>query len=71
VPSEHLLTRKQAAAILGLEPQTLARWKWEGREDRPPEVVLGIRAIRYRESDLIRWIEDRTGGPSSPRQPRP
>jgi len=35
---DKLLTRRQAAEVLGFQPQTLARWKWEGREDRPPEV---------------------------------
>lgn len=62
---DRLLTRKQAAEVLGFQPQTLARWKWEGRADRPPEVVIGSRAIRYRASELSRWIaargEDRNG----------
>ena len=53
---DRLLTRKEAAEILGFQPQTLARWKWEGREDRPREVRVGSRAIRYRASDLLQWI---------------
>lgn len=56
---ETLLTRRQAAEVLGLQPQTLARWKWEGREDRPPEVRVGRRAVRYRASDLTKWIASR------------
>ncbi len=55
---DRLLTRKQAAEVLGFQPQTLARWKWEGRADRPPEVRLG-RAVRYRASELSRWIAER------------
>jgi predicted DNA-binding transcriptional regulator AlpA len=62
---DRLLTRKQAAEILGFQPQTLARWKWEGREDRPPEVVVGRRAVRYRASDLAKWIEARSVGASN------
>ncbi len=61
---DRLLTRRQAAEILGLQPQTLARWKWEGREDRPQEVRVGLRAVRYRASDLVRWIAARAEQPA-------
>jgi predicted DNA-binding transcriptional regulator AlpA len=61
---DRLLTRKQAAEILGFQPQTLARWKWEGREDRPREVRVGSRAVRYRASDLVRWIAARSERPA-------
>lgn len=61
---DRLLTRRQAAEILGLQPQTLARWKWEGREDRPQEVRVGLRAVRYRTSDLVRWIAARAEHPA-------
>jgi predicted DNA-binding transcriptional regulator AlpA len=60
---DRLLTRKQAAEVLGFQPQTLARWKWEGREDRPPEVRVG-RAGRYRASALSRWIAERGEQPT-------
>lgn len=70
---DRLLTRKQAAEVLGFQPQTLARWKWEGREDRPPEVRVG-RAVRYRASELSRWIAERgentTSGLTRTRNPR-
>lgn len=56
VLADRLLTRKEAAEILGFQPQTLARWKWQGRENRPREVRVGGRAIRYRASELSRWI---------------
>lgn len=59
---DKLLTRRQAAEVLGFQPQTLARWKWEGREDRPPEVRVGRRAVRYRASDLAKWIASRADG---------
>ena len=62
---DRLLTRKQAAEVLGFQPQTLARWKWEGREDRPPEVRVGRRAVRYRASDLEKWIASRVAGSST------
>jgi predicted DNA-binding transcriptional regulator AlpA len=56
---DRLLTSRQVAEVLGLQPQTLARWRWEGREDRPPEVRIGTRAIRYRASAVSRWIAER------------
>ena len=56
--TDRLLTRRQAAEVLGFQPQTLARWSWEGREDRPPELQVG-RAVRYRASDLSEWIANR------------
>lgn len=59
---DKLLTRRQAAEVLGFQPQTLARWKWEGREDRPPEVRVGRRAVRYRASGLAKWIASRADG---------
>ena len=66
---DRLLTRKQAAEVLGFQPQTLARWKWEGREDRPPEVRVG-RAVRYRASALARWIAERGEQPSGANRTR-
>lgn len=67
---DRLLTRKQAAEVLGFQPQTLARWKWEGREDRPPEVRVGSRAVRYRASELSRWIAERGEDQGRTRNPR-
>jgi len=66
---ERLLTRKQVAEVLGIQPGTLARWCWEGRPDRPPEVRLG-RAVRIRESDFVRWIAERGKPASSGKNPR-
>ncbi len=60
---DRLLTRKQAAEVLALQAQTLARWAWEGREDRPPEVRIG-RSVRYRASALYRWIAERGENPT-------
>lgn len=69
-PDDLLLTRRQAAEVLGIQPQTLARWKWEGREDRPPEVRVGRRAIRYRPSALTKWVAERDDDSSRSRNPR-
>ena len=50
-----LLSRKQAAAYLGLSEQTLAIWKCTGRYNLP-YVKLG-RLVKYRKADLDAFIE--------------
>jgi len=53
-----LLSEEQAATLLGLKRQTLAKWRVEGVG--PPFVKVGGRSVRYKESDLIALIETRT-----------
>ena len=53
-----LLTRDQAAGMLGIKPQTLAVWATTGR-NRLPFVKVG-RCVRYRASDLQAWLAERT-----------
>ena len=53
-----LRTREQAAAFLGVRPQTLASWATSGRYSLP-FVKIG-RSVRYRQCDLERWVADRT-----------
>jgi excisionase family DNA binding protein len=48
-----LHTTPQAAAYLGLSPNTLNRWRYTG--DGPRFVKLG-RAVRYRIEDLDEWV---------------
>jgi len=52
---EHLLTRTEAAQILGLKPATIRAWTHQGRL---PYVRLSSRAIRYKLSDLERLIRE-------------
>jgi hypothetical protein len=52
---ERLLTRKEAARLIGKAPQTLAVWKCNGRYALP-YVVIG-RSCMYRLSDLLAWID--------------
>lgn len=51
---------KESAEFLGLETQTLAAWRCSGRYSLP-YVRVG-RKIRYRISDLERFLESRTVG---------
>ena len=53
-----LLTTKQAAQILGVSIAFLERDRWAGA--RVPFVKIGSRAIRYRYSDLLAYIESCT-----------
>jgi excisionase family DNA binding protein len=58
-----LLSRKEAAAYLGLTEQTLAVWKCTKRYDLP--VVKIGRLVKYKKSDLDKFIEKRTVGMAS------
>ena len=52
-----LLTEADAAALLKFKPRFLQARRVSG--DGPPFIRISSRAIRYRRSDLIAWIEDR------------
>ena len=54
----HLLSRKEAAAFLGVKEMTLAVWKTNNRYHLP--VVKVGRLAKYRYSDLLDFIERRT-----------
>jgi excisionase family DNA binding protein len=55
-----LLTRKEAAEVLGVRPETLAVWHCTGRYKLP--VVKVGRSCRYRLTDLESWLSARTVG---------
>jgi len=60
--AEALMDPANAAAYLGMKPQTLAGWRCQ--KIGPPWVSCG-RAIRYRRSDLERWINENTTTPQA------
>jgi len=53
-----LLNEAQAAEVLGCKPQSLRVWRCVGRHDLP-YVKVG-RLVRYRLSDLEKWLAART-----------
>ena len=57
-PDSHLLSDKQAAAVLGLAPNTLAVWRCTGRYNLP--YVKAGRLVRYQAADLREFIQRRT-----------
>lgn len=54
---DELLTDEQAASLLNIERQTLAVWRSSGRHSLP--FVRVGRCIRYRRSDLEKWLDQR------------
>lgn len=54
---DRLVTATTAAKMLCIKPQTLAAWRHRGYP--LPWVRLGGRAVRYKVSDLVKFIEDR------------
>ena len=57
LPKEYLVTEKRAAEILGFTPRFLQSRRLRG--NGPRYVRISHRAIRYRVSDLIAWVEER------------
>ena len=57
-----LLTRREVAEMLGLAPQTLAKWAMTGKN--LPVVKLGNRTARYLYTDVMSFIAISTNGRS-------
>lgn len=65
-PVHDLLTRKEAAYLLRLRPNTLAVWAVKRRFDKDlPIIRLGRNLVRYRRSDILRFIEQHAGSLSA------
>lgn len=57
-PVHELLTRKEAAFMLRLRPNTLAVWAVKRKFERElPVIRLGRNLVRYWRSDVINFIE--------------
>ena len=55
---EELLNRSEAAKLLGVKENTLAVWA-SSKRYKLPYVKVG-RLVRYRKSDVIRFLQQRT-----------
>ena len=55
-PSPALLTTREAAVYLRIQPATMEQHRWNGRG--PRFVKLG-RSVRYRQSDLDAFLDAR------------
>lgn len=57
-----LLTRREAAELLLLKPNTLAVWATKGWYSKElPVVKLSQTCVRYRRADIEQFIANRTG----------
>jgi excisionase family DNA binding protein len=54
---ERLPSAQEAADMLGLKTGTIRNMTWRGEL---AHIKVGPRGVRYRESDLTRWIEEHT-----------
>jgi len=60
--NERLLRLPEVAEIVGLARPTIYRYTKDGKFPRP--VKVGSRNIRWRWSDVLKWMESReVGGP--------
>jgi len=57
-PTGEFLTDAQLCEWLQVEDRTTFRWRRDGTG--PPFLRLGSRQIRYRRSDVERWLTERT-----------
>lgn len=57
---EKLITPEEAAEYSGVDVKTLAVWRCKGRYNLP-YYKIG-RLIKYKMSDLVNWVEQRTVG---------
>ena len=53
-PDRVMLNEKQVAKELGVSTLTLKKWRWEGKG---PEWVKIERTVRYKRSDVDKWIK--------------
>ena len=54
---EPLMRQEDAARMLGLTPRALEAWRHKG--DGPKFIRISHRCVRYRRSDLLKWIAER------------
>ena len=52
-----LLTNTETAELIGLKPNTLEIWRWQGKG--PIYRKVG-RLVRYVESDVLAWLDAQT-----------
>lgn len=52
-----LLTEAEVAVIVKKPPRTLRQWRWLGTG---PRYVKVGRAVRYRPTDLVSWLDQQS-----------
>jgi predicted DNA-binding transcriptional regulator AlpA len=54
--AEKLLKESEVAQWLGVSPRTIQGWRQ--RRKGPPHVVVSSRLIRYREDEILKWLNE-------------
>ncbi len=62
---DSLVRQEGAAIILGVTPRCLENWRHRG--GGPNFIRISARCIRYRRSDINKWIEERVRTSTSDR----
>ncbi|MEM6411419.1 MAG: helix-turn-helix domain-containing protein [Pseudomonadota bacterium] len=62
-PPERLLHESEAARLLAVSPRTLRNWRTLGHG--PVYVKISGRCVRYRQSDLVNFIDEKSQKHSS------
>lgn len=57
INSDRLLTAKDVQAVLGVTPATV--YNWMNGQGLPRPIRIGGRAVRWRASELAKWLEQR------------
>lgn len=55
-----LLNQSQVAEMLGVKPRTLEDWRVRGGAAGPKFIRVSPRCVRYRQGDVMEWIEARS-----------
>lgn len=58
--ADELLSIKEVADLLGVSRATLNRYRADGIA--PPELKIGTKTVRFRRSDVIRWLGEQLRG---------
>jgi excisionase family DNA binding protein len=56
---DQLLTVEETAALLKVSTETLKEWRLAGEGEGPKFMRLGHRTMRYRRSDIAKWMDER------------
>jgi excisionase family DNA binding protein len=65
VPEANLLTVEQAAALVGISPWTLRKWRSKGQGPRFVRLGGAMGTVRYRRKDLDAYLEASVVDPSA------
>jgi predicted DNA-binding transcriptional regulator AlpA len=55
--TDPLLTQIEAAKVLANSPRTLERWR--AQQFGPAFIRISAKSVRYRLSDLLKWLAER------------